>query len=79
MTVGGRLVKAKVMRIPRLIVLHTILSTFAMAFAEIVKRSENSVDPVSPCEEWSNPVAFYSRRSRRKYTSAICRQRSLAQ
>jgi hypothetical protein len=39
------------MRIPCLIVLHTILSTFAMAFAEIVKRSENSVAPVSPCEE----------------------------
>jgi hypothetical protein len=64
MAVGGRLVKAKVMMIPRPIV--PILSTFAIALAEIVKRSENSVDPVSPCQEWSNPVAFHSRRSRRK-------------
>jgi hypothetical protein len=55
MALGGRLVHTKGVMIPRLIVLLTILSTFAIAFAEIVKRSENSVDTVSPCKEWSNP------------------------
>jgi hypothetical protein len=32
-----------------------ILSALAIALAECVRRSGDSVDPVSPCEPWSNP------------------------
>ncbi|WP_415722827.1 hypothetical protein [Pseudaminobacter sp. NGMCC 1.201702] len=39
----------------RLLVVLIILALFAIAFSELAKRTGDSVDPGSPCDEWSNP------------------------
>lgn len=39
----------------RLLIVLVILSLFAFAFGELVKRTTGPTDAGSPCDEWSNP------------------------